>query len=84
MVTQIRLVQAILRDAITQWLASNPTAANANSVVVAGAETRYPGDGFPDFSWVYGSKYGQVTLGTKYGITVTGTITVSIPYGDVV
>ncbi len=82
-VTQIRIVQAILRDAIIQWLADNPTAVNEAGAAVAGPTENYPGDGFADFTWNYGSKYGQVTLDTIYGIDVSGTITVGVPYADV-
>ena len=77
------MIQAILRDAITQWIADNPTAVNAAGAAIAGEETRYPGDGYPDFSWVYGSKYGQVTLDTIYGIDVDSTIVCDIPYANI-
>lgn len=82
-VTQIRMIQAILRDAITQWIADNPTANNEDGVKVAGEETRYPGDGYPDFVWNFGSKFGQVTLDSTYGIDISGTITVESPYANV-
>lgn len=82
-VTQIRLVQAILRDAINQWIAANPTAVNEAGETIAGEEVRFPGDGYPDFTWNYGSKYAQLTLDDVSGISVTGDITVSIPYANV-
>ena len=81
-VTQIRLIQAILRDAVTQWLALNPTAVAANGGSLA-PEARYPGDGYAGLVYNYGSKYCQVTLDTLYGIDATETLTVAIPYADV-
>ncbi len=81
-VTQIRLIQAILRAAVTQWLALHPTAEADNGGTLA-PESRFPGDGYSALVYNYGSKYCQVTLSTLYGITPAATLTVSIPYADV-
>ncbi len=83
--TQIRLIQAVLKDAIQQWITENRAALDAaGDSSVVGADTRYPGDGFEHFVWNYGGKYGQITLTDTYGITLEDTITCSIPFGDVV
>lgn len=83
-VTQIRLVQAILRDAIVQWLATNRAALDTNGdTAVVGPTEYYPGDGFAAFTYVYGSKYAQVTLSDIADVDVSETLTVSIPYADI-
>lgn len=84
-VTQIRMVQAILKDAIEQWLTANRAALDANGdTAITGADTRYPGDGFPNFVWNYGGKYGQITVSDLYGLDVSETYTCDIPYGDII
>jgi len=84
-VTQIRLIQAILKDAIQQFLDDNRATLDDNGdAAVTGEDTRYPGDGFPNFTWVYGSKYGQIELTSVYGLDVEDTIVCGIPYLDIV
>ncbi len=81
-ITQIRLIQAILRAAVTQWLALHPTAVASNGGTLI-PTSNFPGDGYSALAYHYGSKYCQVTLSTLYGITPAATLTVSVPYADV-
>lgn len=84
-ITSIRLVRALICKAITDWLADNRDNLDGNGdTAVLGATDYHPGNGFAAFTWNFGSKYAQVTLTAITYVTVSDTITVSIPYGDVV
>ena len=85
-----RVIQAVLRDAIDQWLATNRAALDAHSdadvkgplIDTPPTQNLFPGFGYARFNWNYGGKYATVTLTTIAYVTTTGTITASVPYQD--
>ena len=84
-VTSVRMVRAILCDAIEQWLALNRAGLDANGDTdVVGATAFRPGDGFARFDFTFGDKTAQVELSDDAGISDDDELTVEIPYADVV
>ena len=85
MLTTLRMLRAVLADAIDQWIADERTDLNTNGDDdVTGSDANRPGNGFDNFTWDKEGKYAEVTLTSLTNISSSGTITASIPYGDVV
>ena len=82
-VTSVRMVKAILCDAIDQWLLANRSQLDTNGDTdVVGATAFRPGDGYGRFDFTYGDKTAQVELTDDTGIDNSGDLTVEIPYSD--
>jgi len=85
-VTDIRYLRAILADAISQFVIAERADldTNGDTAITDGADLDYPGNGYPNVDWNFGGKFGDLTLTEQSNITMTGDITVSIPYADIV
>ena len=82
--TDVRLIRAVICQAITQWLEDVRANLDANGdTAVVGATENYPGDGFGAFDFNFGGKFAQVTLISTYGIEASDTQVVAIPYADI-
>jgi hypothetical protein len=81
-----RMIRSVLQDAIDQWIAAERADLDTNGDTAVKGSEEYVGhgDGFSQFSWNYSGLYAEVTLTAKTNISVTGDITVSIPYSDVI
>lgn len=83
--TSKKMIRSVLVDAINQWVAAERADLNANGdSAVAGSDTRWTGDGCASFDFNFYGKYAEVTLTALTSISSTGTLTVAIPYGDVI
>jgi hypothetical protein len=88
LLTTSKMIRSVLEDAIDQFIAIERADLNTNGdSSVKGYDQydpRHVGDGYGAFTWNFAGKYAQVTLTALTNIAATGTITVSIPYGDTV
>ena len=85
-VTDVRIIRALLADAIAQFvvLERADLDTNGDTAVTDAANLDYPGNGFPNVDWNFGGKFGDLTLTEQSNIAMTGSITVSIAYEDIV
>ena len=84
LLTETKMVRAVLNDAIQQWVDAERADLDSNlDTTVKGAEPYRPGDGFASFSYVYASKYAEVTLTALTSISASGNLTAAVPYADV-
>jgi hypothetical protein len=97
LLTSLKMLRAVIGDAIDQWLATNQAQLVTNSVIVSddpniatisgsvGSKVGHSGvgDGFYGFTWKKNSKYAETPAITTTSLT-TAAITVTIPYADVV
>jgi len=90
--TNVKLSRAILGDAIDQFIATNRAALNTNgdSDVKGSDDWPEPGNGFKNVTWKFGGAANAgpasatMELSATTSIDITGDITVSVPYADVV
>ena len=86
--TTTKMIAAVLRDAIDQFIVVERADLNTNGdSQVKGFEDydpRHAGDGYRNVVWDWSNKRAELTLTALTGIASTGTITVAIPYGDVI
>lgn len=89
---KVKMIRAIIGDAIDQWLLTNAAQLVTNGVTVGNNsgddfggsnEDRPSGDGFKNITWNYYGKYALTPSITTTSLTTTA-ITVSIPYADAV
>lgn len=80
-----KMIRSVLSDAIDQWITDERADldTNGDAAVKGSDEFEGVGDGFSQFDFNFGSKYAEVDLTATTSISVSGNITVSIPYGDV-
>jgi hypothetical protein len=83
--TTSKMIRAVLCDAIQQWIDDERADldTNADDAVKGAEDEPGVGDGFSSFTFVFGSKYSEVTLTALTSISTTGNITAEIPYADV-
>jgi len=84
--TTVKLIRAVLCDAIDQWIALERADldTNGDGTTKGSSEFVGVGDGFSDFDFNFGSKYAQVTLTALTSLSTSGNLTVTIPYADVI
>jgi len=93
LLTSMKMLRAVLGDAIDQWLATNAAQLVTNGVAVGNDPAIHdfggsnannpPGDGFLNMDWDKVDKTAQTPAITTTSLTTTA-ITVSVPYADVV
>lgn len=86
LLTQTKMIRAVLCDAIQQWIDSERADLDTNGDTdVKGAE-EHPGigDGFARFDFKFVDKAAEVALTALTSISSTGNITVESPYADTV
>lgn len=83
--TTTKMIRAVVNDAVDQWITAERADldSNGDTDVKGSSEYVLPGDGFSKFTYVFTSKYADVTLTALTNISTSGTITASIPYADV-
>jgi hypothetical protein len=86
LLTLSKQIRMVLNDAIQQWidLERADLDTNGDSTVKGAEEFVGVGDGFSQFTYNFSGKWAQVTLTALTSISSSGTLTVSIPYADVV
>lgn len=86
MLVTSKAVRMILADAIDQFISNNRSTLNTNGDSEVKGSDDYPGsgDGFKNWSWNLVGKYAEYELTATTNLTLSGTLTVTVPYGDVV
>ena len=81
-----KLQRAILGDAIDQYITSERADLDANGDADVKGSDDWPGsgDGFKNVTWDFGEGKGTLALTATTNLSTSGTITVEIPYADVV